>query len=68
MTTEINYYGVQLSVEYTVDGKYISATHEYPEEHSDITIESISAVDSFMDLQNILSWEQIDEIVNLIEI
>lgn len=68
MTTEIDYRGVSLSVEYGLDGKYYPATLYEPEEHPEVIIKTICASDSFVDLQEMLSWEQIDEILNLIEI
>jgi hypothetical protein len=51
---EITYYGVKLNIEYNVEGKYYPATRETPEEHPDIVISKITAVDSDIDLQDLL--------------
>jgi hypothetical protein len=51
---EITYYGVKLNIEYKVEGGYYPATREQPEEHPDIVISKITAVDSDIDLQELL--------------
>jgi hypothetical protein len=51
---EITYYGVKLNIEYKVEGRYYPATRETPEEHPDIVISKITAVDSDIDLQELL--------------
>ena len=64
----IKYCGVPLIVEITVEGKYYPATRETPEEQPEIIIQSIKAEDSEIDLQDMLGWETIEEITNLIEV
>ena len=68
MITTIKYYGVPLTVEYTVEGRYYAATRETPQEQPEIIIQSIKAEDSEIDLQDMLGWETIEEIQNLIEL
>jgi hypothetical protein len=51
---EITYYGVKLNIEYKIEGGYYPATRETPEEHTDIVISKITAVDSDIDLQDLL--------------
>ena len=45
---------VKLNIEYKVEGRYCPATRETPEEHPDIVISKITAVDSDIDLQDLL--------------
>jgi len=63
---EITLYGVKLSVEYKIVGKYYPATRETPEEHPDVIITKITASDSFIDLQDLLEAhvEEIYETLN----
>lgn len=68
MKTLIKYYEVPLIVEFTVEGVYYAATRENPEEQPEIIIQSICAEDSEIDLQDMLYWEIIEEIQNLIKL
>jgi hypothetical protein len=64
---EITYYGVKLNIEYKVEGSYYPATRETPEEQPDIVISKITAVDSDIDLQDLLEahtegiWETLTD-------
>jgi len=51
---EITLYGVKLSVEYNIEGKYYPATRDEPEEQPDVVITKITAYDSDVDLQDLL--------------
>jgi hypothetical protein len=66
MTININYQGVPLIVDYKYEGKYFAATREQPEEFPNLIINSITAEDSKIDIQEMLHWKQIEEIENLI--
>ena len=68
METLIKYNGVNLIVEYELEGKYFPATYYEPEEMPDLIIKSIKTEDSKIDLQNILGYEKVDEIIDLIEL
>lgn len=68
METTVKYYNVPLTIEYTIEGKYYAATKENPAEYPEIIIQSIKAEDSDIDLQDMLYWEIIEEIQNLIEL
>lgn len=67
MKTEIetvNYYGVDLTINFTVDGKYISATREQPEEFPEYEIHKVFVED--IDIMPLLLEEQMDDIYNLL--
>lgn len=67
MKTEIEvikYFGVELTVNFTVDGKHIFATREQPEEFPEITIDKVFVED--IDIIPILLESQIDDIYNLL--
>ena len=68
MITTVKYYNVPLTVEFIVEGKHFDATYEQPAEEPEIIIQSIKASDSEIDLQDMLGWETIEEITNLIEL
>lgn len=68
MKTNIKYYGVPLVVEFKIEGKYIPATREDPAEEPEIIIKSICAEDSEIDLQDLLDWDTVEEIIKSIEI
>lgn len=59
----INYYGVKLNVGYEVNGKYIPATCLQPAEYPDLIIHIIEVEDSDVNICNIFSEEQIEDIV-----
>lgn len=60
----LEYYAVKLVVGYIVNGKYIPATRDEPEEHPDYIIQEICVND--VNIKPILSEDQIDEIHNLL--
>jgi hypothetical protein len=67
MKTEIEtikYLGVELVINFTVDGKYYPATREQPAEYPEITIEKVFAEDT--DIMSILLETQMDDIYNLL--
>lgn len=66
-TTEVRYCGVLLYVEYEVNGRYFPATRGNPEEFPDYIIKIVSASDSMVNLIDILTEEQLDDISELIE-
>jgi len=68
MQTTVKYYGIHLTIDYTLEGKYYPATYEQPEEFPDIIVNSIKAEDSEIDLREVLGWEKVDEIIDLIEL
>lgn len=68
MITTVKYYNVPLTVEFIVEGSYAPATYYQPAEQPEIIIQSIKAKDSEIDLQDMLGWETIEEIQNLIEL
>jgi hypothetical protein len=53
-TQEINLFGVRLSIEYVMEGKYYPETRETPAEYPEPSIKKITACDSFEDLSPIL--------------
>ena len=68
MTQTVEYNETKLVVEYELDGKYIPQTYYEPAEYPEVIIKSITIEDSDIDLQELLGWEVVDEIINLIEI
>lgn len=68
MQTIVKYYGVNLKIDYVIEGKFYPATLESPAEYPEIEIKSICAEDSEIDLQDILDWRDIKVITDLIEI
>lgn len=68
MIQAVNYNGTDLIVKYELDGKYYPSTYYQPEEYPEVIIKSITVEDSEIDLQELLGWEVVDEIINLIEI
>lgn len=68
MTTIVEYNSTDLIVSYELDGQYYPETRETPAEYPEIIIKSITVEDSEIDLQELLGWEVVDEIINLIEI
>lgn len=65
METIIEYLGVELSIKYSIDGKYIPATREYPEEFPEINILDILAGD--VSIIDILLETQIEDIYILLQ-
>ena len=63
-TVSITLQGVPLSIECSVTGKDIAATHDSPAEERGITIHKITATDSWVELQPILEVHE-EEIFNL---
>lgn len=68
MQTTVEYYGVNLKIEYVIEGKFYPATLETPAEYPEIIIQSICVEDSEIDLQGMLNWRDIEKITDLIEI
>lgn len=68
MQTTVKYYGVNLKIDYMIEGKFYPATHESEAEYPEIEVKSICAEDSEIDLQNILDWRDIKVITDLIEV
>ena len=68
MQTTVEYYGVNLKIEYVIEGKFYPATLETPAECPEIIIQSICVEDSEIDLQGMLNWRDIEKITDLIEI
>lgn len=68
MITTIKYYNVPLTVEFIFEGKFYPATREIPAEYPEIIIQSIKVEDSEIDLRDMLGWETIEEMQNLIEL
>lgn len=67
MKTEIEtvkYLGVELTINFTVDGKHIPATREQPEEFPEYEIHKVFVED--IDIMPILLEEQMDDIYNLL--
>jgi len=66
---EITLYGVKLSVEYNIEGRYIPATRDEPEEQPTVVITKITAYDSDVDLQDLLEahvetiYETLNELI-----
>jgi len=60
----INYYGVELVINFTIDGKYYPATREQPEEYPEIEIDKIFVEDT--DIMPILLETQIEDIYNIL--
>lgn len=61
----INYLGVELVINYTIDGHYVPATCDYPAEHPEVEIKKVFAGD--MEISNILlepQWNDIYELLN----
>ena len=46
--------GIDLTVKYTSEGKYITATHDSPAEYPDIEIKSIHLANSHVDITSLL--------------
>ncbi|HSE99950.1 MAG TPA: hypothetical protein VLA48_03555 [Nitrososphaeraceae archaeon] len=67
MKTNITYLGIPLIVDYRLEGIYRAATYLEPEEKPIVSIRTICAEDSEIDLQNILDWRDIEKIVGMIE-
>jgi hypothetical protein len=54
--------GVKLTVQFTVDGKYYPATHYEPAEYPELIIHEICVYDSDVNLYDLFTEDQIDEI------
>lgn len=67
MQTNITYLDTPLVVDYRLYGTYRAATYLEPEEVPEIIITKITAEDSEIDLQNILDWQDIEKIIEIIE-
>lgn len=66
MEININYQGIPLVVNYKYYGKYYPSTHDTPTEYPEIEILKIAVEDSRIDIQEVLTEYQIDEIIELI--
>jgi hypothetical protein len=64
LETEIEYLGVKLDVHYTVDGHYIPATREEPEEFAELNITKVFTGD--VEITNILLECQFEDIYELL--
>jgi hypothetical protein len=64
MEREVAYRGVKLNVTYTVDGHYIPATREYPEEHPELNVIDILVGD--VSITDLLIDSQIDEVYDIL--
>ena len=67
MTQTVEYNKTKLVVEYELDGKYIPQTYYEPAEYPEVILKSITVEDSDIDLQELLGWKVVDEIINLIQ-
>ena len=67
MTQTVRYNETRLVVEYELDGKYIPQTYYEPAEYPEVILKSITVEDSDIDLQELLGWKVVDEIINLIQ-
>jgi hypothetical protein len=67
LKTNINYHGVELTVEYVYDGKYYPATREQPEEYPEMEILKITVDDGKTDIKDMLHWKAMEEIESLID-
>lgn len=67
MQTNITYLNTPLIVDYGLQGVYRAATYDSPEEVPEVVITKITAEDSEIDLQNLLDWRDIEEIIEMIE-
>jgi hypothetical protein len=63
---EINLFGVRLSLEYVMEGKYYTETRETPAEYPEPSIKKITAFDSEEDVSPLLDGyiETIYELLN----
>lgn len=64
METIIEYLGVELSIKYSIDGKYTAATYEEPADCPEVEIKKVFAGD--MDISGILLEPQWDAIYLLL--
>lgn len=66
-TKEIRLYEIPLTIHFTVSGQYYAATREQPEEHPEIEIQKITALDSEIDLIEIFTERQLEQIYILLD-
>jgi hypothetical protein len=67
LKTNINYHGVELTVEYVYDVKYYPATREQPEEYPEMEILKITVDYGKTDIKDMLHWKAMEEIQSLID-
>jgi len=72
MNKNLNYqsierFGVKLNVAFTVDGKFYPASRYEPAEYPEVVIHEITAEDSEINLYNLLTEDQIESIVEIVE-
>lgn len=58
--------GVDLNIKYVISGKYMPSTRLDPEEYAEIEIYSICVSDSEIDIQELLSKKQMEEVTDAI--
>lgn len=65
-TISIDYNGTPLEVSGKVDGKHIMATLDQPEEHPEFIWQIVTVKGSDIDISDLLSQKQLDEIDELV--
>ena len=64
LETVISYLGVELVVNFEIDGKFIPRTCDYPAEHPEVEIKKVFAGD--VDITDILLDCQLDDLYELL--
>jgi hypothetical protein len=62
----VKYNGIDLTLAFTVSGKYYPATQYEPEEYPEVEIQEIMVSDSDINIYNLFLDDQIEEIYTLL--